>query len=705
MLNRDDALGEFNLAATKLSVTDGSTLNTDLSFVTADDILRQLENGLTSYDKLSALPQARPVINRWVQQGLLITDIRDGVRHLRLSDTALSIIPSARILSETSYIGLEGLQQFPDSIQSGLRKMSVSELMIDKSVPFSVIVEFLHTLSQFDYEFVQTPPHVTMLFKVLAETRVYFAQSVSRGLSGSDMRVELRILDHGSRPFDEQTRNDKISAIYHDSDVIDAVTIREESQPDNFVSLKPQQPDQPVVPLTEQARNHDEALAKLYRFIGDAQTFPDRRKALVFDLDGTLRIRENGGFLPIEEELLNTIRSFIEMGMNIVVVSGQGYPEIDEAFVSQFTPAERQRMFVYPSSGAEGFSFAEDGQPVELYHQPLKMVLKEKSPEDFLQELKDIAHAHGITGYQTRVTDSQIAFRLLKSTNEERHLVFDEFRKYVSQMGYQLKVDIAGRFSIDISMSDKAYAIRDFVNSRVLIDTDDILFFADSYHGNDEPMAEAMPTGLHFHVGTVLNDEQIPKSVTSTDGEGPATTLSILKQLHELIGLVVDDGVDEGLAQKVMRNLSAYYDFHDQFSTVTPADQMEEKLIWPIWFQTNEDQWEVPIDQLEQGDFSETFIGVGCGGVGLSYIAAGQPQKAVFADLNPWITQYFIPLRSAMITLARTRVEYISLLSGRPVKMITRDGKKYFQTYPQLTGQPVQEISEDASLEEITMFF
>ncbi len=701
----DRVLAEFDLGNTKLTVTEGSTYLRDQSFVTADTILHQLEDGPVLYDKLSALPHAKSVIDRWTQQGLLISDVIDGVSHLRLSDTALSVLAPAGMLSMNLSLESEALDQLPDTIKNSLEKMSVSELMTDDSVPFSVIVEFLHTLPQIDYEFVHTPPHVTMLFEVLTETRVYFAQSANRGLPGSGMRIELRILDHGSRPFDEQTRNDKISDIYQDSDIIDAVTIQNESQPDNFVSLKGHKPEQPVVPLTEEARDRDAVLENLYRFIGDAQTFPDRPKALVFDLDGTLRIRENGGFLPIDDDLLNTMRSFIEMGMNIVVVSGQGYPEIDEAFVSHFTPEERKRMFVYPSSGAEGFSFAEDGQPVELYSQPLKLVLKEKSSDHFLQELKDIADAYGITGYQTRVTDSQIAFRLLQSTNEQRHLIFDEFRKYVSQLGYQLKVDIAGRFSIDISMSDKAYAIRDFVHSRVPLDTDDILFFADSYHGNDEPMAEAMPDGLHFHVGTVLEDEQIPESVTSTDGKGPATTLSILQQLQDLIGLVVRDGVDERPAQKVMRNLAAYYDFHDQFSTITPVDEMEEKLMWPILFETKENQWEIPIEQLEEGDFSQTLIGVGVGGVGLSYIAAAQPEKAIFADTHPWITQYFIPLRSAMISLSRTRVEFISLLSGRPVKIETRDGKKYFQTDQQLTGQPAQEISEDATLEEIAAFF
>ncbi|MDX9702125.1 MAG: HAD hydrolase family protein [Candidatus Auribacterota bacterium] len=701
-------LGQFDMGGTTISILAGSALRPDASYSAGDVLIRQLAGGAVSQaDIIRSIPDAQQLIDRWQAQGLITVEARGVERYLQLSDSVAQMVAPAQAILNELYVSSADLPDMPDSLKVTLERLAISEIVIDQATPLSMVVEFLYTLSQQDkYEFVHAPPHAAVLFEVSTETRVYFAQSVYSGLPGSGVRAELRILDHSNRPFDEQTRNDKVADIYNSPAVIDAVVAPLEARPQVFRSLDAGQPQsQTVVPLSPQVRTRDVILEKLYRFIGNPETFDKRNKALVFDLDGTLRIREDGYFLPIDQEITDLIRSFIEQGIYIVIVSGQPYSEIEEGFVSLFTAKERERMFVYPSNGAEAVSFNADGMPVEIYNQPLNLAMGTKPIDEFVQELRALADANGISGYQTRVTDSQIAFRLVESTNEQRHAIFHIFRNYIDQQGYKLKSEIAGRFSIDIAISDKAYAVRDFIHYRVPLDPEDILFFGDSYHGNDEPMAEAVPTGLHFHVGSILEGEQIPASVTPTDGNGPETTNAILAQLRELLDMVVRDRIDDRPAQKIARTLAAYYDFHRNYSQETPSGQMEEKLLWPIWFQTNETQWEQPVEQLEQGDFSKTFVGVGVGGVSLSYIAATQPQKAIIADINPWITQFFIPLRSAMIMFAPTRIEFISLLSGRPINTVVRDGKKYFQTYPQITGQPMREIPQDASLNEIYEFF
>lgn len=704
-------LAQFNLNGTTVSVLAGSYAYMDAQYFTGNRLIDLLEQGQVALDSLADTPDisadaASQLISRWQELGLIDTASRDNKEYIQFTGHAAELMPLVRGLRDNMMVTTDTLPQIPPALQEVFDQQDISELVIDQSTPVSVLLEFIHSISQqTNYEFVHAPPHGTMLFELATDQRVYYAKAVDGGLPGSGTRIELRIVNHKDRPFDEQTRNDKIADIYNDSDVIDQVLVRGQSSP-QYVSLDTTglQP-KPAVPLTAMAEYHDAVTEKLFRFIGDPDTFPDRTKALVFDLDGTLSERIDGEFLPIDDEIIELIQSFIEQGIYVVIVSGQPYPEIEKRVVSRFTPEQRSKLYVYPSNGAEGIAFNEQGQPEEFYKQPLNIVLKQRPINDFVSELETLAAEYGITDYDKRVTDSQITFRLTDSTNEERITLFNAFRSHIAQLGLSLKVEIAGRFSIDIALSDKAYAVRDFIRYRVPLDPHDLLFFGDSYHGNDEPMAEAVSNGLHFHVGTILDDEQIPDSVTATDGNGPPTTKAIISQLRQLIDMLVRDRLDDVAAQRIMRHMAAYYDFHAQFSKETPADQMEDKLLWPIWFSTNEDQWEQPISQLAEGDFGETFVGVGTGGVSLSYIAAAQPEKAVVLDLNPWITQFFIPLRSALIMFAPTRVEFISVLSGRPVRIITRDGKKYYQTYPQLTGKEALEIPADASLDDIRTFF
>jgi len=101
----------------------------------------------------------------------------------------------------------------------------------------------------------------------------------------------------------------------------------------------------------------------------------------------------------------------------------------------------------------------------------------------------------------------------------------------------------------------------------------------------------------------------------------------------------------------------AYSDFSNENETLKRFMGMFN------WFGTNE-KWENPRILKEMNGRRGVYLGVAFGGQNLSRLCHGDFDKAVIVDTNPAVTEIFLPLRNAMISMRRNRAEYLSLLSG-----------------------------------------
>ena len=158
-------------------------------------------------------------------------------------------------------------------------------------------------------------------------------------------------------------------------------------------------------------------------------------------------------------------------------------------------------------------------------------------------------------------------------------------------------------------------------------------------------------------------------------------------------------------ARRITNNLNNFYDFSDRFSTTYTDDQLIDIINRDLSLTAGETGWEQQLSGLEEGNFNADFVGVGATGVKLSYIAAANPVKSILTESNPWVPLYYVPLRNVLIDIAPNRVEYISMLTGKPMEIVDREGVRYYRSIPKITGKHPVEISEHTSIDEIHNFF
>ncbi|RJP57928.1 MAG: hypothetical protein C4541_09320 [Candidatus Auribacter fodinae] len=706
----DDAsriLTDINLDGITVVVREGSYIEHEAAHsVTLSALTRLMENPLPM-DDLNKLFLANAdvrdaLVQKWLDAQIVQINQTDTGKFIELTQSGREFVETAQTLISRGITAPD--TSLPQSITNTLKTQNITEIIIDQSAPLPVVIDFLIGMMQADADqWTGTNP---VIFALSGESSLYQAQVSS--IPGSDTRrLEFIVTRHADKPYDTETRDANISSIYNNPAVLaDLFRVSEERK---FIPTSPA-PESTKALLSGRTAKQQAVLDKLLAFIGDPETFNDRPKAIVFDLDGTLSIREGDAFLPIPDEIIDVMGKLMDRGIHIVIISGQVYDGIKERVVSRFAPEQLSRLHVYANNGSLAKGFDETGAEKPYYEITIQDVFQNTQNYDsFVESVKQIVAEQDVDKYILRVNHGLITVRLPGETYPDsvRRQIYHNIIDLMQKNGIPLQAAIAGNYSIDISANDKGDAINDFITNRLAVSEDDILVFGDSYDGNDESMALAALRATHFQVGKVSSPELLPDNVFLAEPTGPDSTRDILNTLDKMIGIVVDGQYDQPSAQvaaTVLKNMEAYYDFHRRFSRETPVSELPEKKILPIWYATNEPQWEQVIGQLRSEAYHNTYVGVAASGVNLSYIAAAEPEQAVILDFNPVITQFFIPLRSMLVTFAPTRIDYLSLLSARPVRRVVRDGNVFFQRYAR-EGETPMEISSDATLPEIYAFF
>ncbi|MFA6357376.1 MAG: peptidoglycan DD-metalloendopeptidase family protein [Candidatus Omnitrophota bacterium] len=124
-----------------------------------------------------------------------------------------------------------------------------------------------------------------------------------------------------------------------------------------------------------------------------------------------------------------------------------------------------------------------------------------------------------------------------------------------------------------------------------------------------------------------------------------------------------------GLTYLEPENLEEYFKFIEKFGSAfgkVKTKEEKEKLAWLSvgmqWFGTNERDWASTLGSMTNK--KGVYLGVGYSGVNLSRLCHGDFNRAIILDANPYVTEIFMPIRAALISMSQSRAEYLGLLAG-----------------------------------------
>ncbi|MGE5308327.1 MAG: hypothetical protein ACM3OC_04520 [Deltaproteobacteria bacterium] len=102
---------------------------------------------------------------------------------------------------------------------------------------------------------------------------------------------------------------------------------------------------------------------------------------------------------------------------------------------------------------------------------------------------------------------------------------------------------------------------------------------------------------------------------------------------------------------------------------------------------TNED-WEKFADEIDSLGPGNAYIGVGGGGQNLSRLSRGVYGQGIIVDVNPFIPLVQLPLQMTLAMRARSRIEYLALLSG--VEMSEAELQRWGRGDEEGLGRPIR---------------
>ncbi len=699
----------FDIGDLKIAVLPNSYMEHETTHDTADELMRELyKTPLTLNQIKEKFNPSDDVLNKlidkWTRLNYITRDDESPDTPISLTDDLRAIIPFALETLKSGTTFSDKIDKSPVFLNQNLAVLGITEIAISDDIPFPVVIDFMFRLGK-SISDTQKYSGTPVIFSMFGEEKIFYATLAKRGTPELGKRIELKSTFYKDKPFDESVRDAKLSEVYSKPSLMAEILNSGKSQADNVHLSFEKSSLKNLIPMNQQAQMEDEVLRKLFSFIGDPYKFDQTPRALVFDLDGTLCERDAKGFKPIPPEIITELKKFIAMGIKIAVISGQEHDIVKNRFLDLFDKSEWESITIYSNSGAAAIGYDKDANEIEYRKLTLETTIPGFNTNGFVKQLKEIASQLKVEEYTMRIEPCQISLKFEKANPEVRQKYLQEVLNLIAKSDLPLKAGLAGMYSIDIAVNDKSSAVSHFLNNICKTNPSQVMFFGDSYNGNDAPMAESAPDSPHFHVGPRIKYVTIPDNVTVLDNKGQVSTLYVLQKLSFLIDSAITKKINAPVLRNLLRSNNLYFDFLKSRSEITPPGKLRDMMYFPIWLATNEDQWEKAIPDIEKGDFDDVFIGISAGGVNLSYIAAAKPPMAIVVDLNPLITQLFMPIRNALISFAANRIEYLSILSGKPIRQFVKDGITYY-TLPEVEpGEQPIVLTEDAPLDQIYELF
>ena len=167
--------------------------------------------------------------------------------------------------------------------------------------------------------------------------------------------------------------------------------------------------------------------------------------------------------------------------------------------------------------------------------------------------------------------------------------------------------------------------------------------------------AEETPLAPRSQIEFLSADENFSSRVRGTPFSAdrmnlaPRSQIVSLSQLNRNSGALLKNYFD------FISKLKAFHSFKDEKETLTFLFGMNN------WFGTNE--LITGYKEHLEGK-NGVYIGVGYGGQNFSKLCHGNFQEAIIIDLNPFVTEVYMPMRALLISRCETRAEYLSTTYG-----------------------------------------
>jgi hypothetical protein len=154
----------------------------------------------------------------------------------------------------------------------------------------------------------------------------------------------------------------------------------------------------------------------------------------------------------------------------------------------------------------------------------------------------------------------------------------------------------------------------------------------------------------------------------------PITRLNRLNWLKEKwqsdLGISSEKSSSAGMQTERQNPYQEYFRFLEKFGSTfgqQPIKEGPNKLArffasMHNWFATNENDWASTLGEVRNKE--GVYLGVGFAGVNLSRLCHGNFDRAIIFDVNPYVTEVFMPIRAALISMSESRAEYLGFLAG-----------------------------------------
>lgn len=259
-------------------------------------------------------------------------------------------------------------------------------------------------------------------------------------------------------------------------------------------------------------------------------------KVVVLDMDGTLTESPDQ---PVDLELINLIIELSQRGYHVAIVSGASEVRIQRLLFDHF-PDDFQgykNIHVYSHAGAYGFPLRKNGDiDVDNPYFMLKFTEQEQKVIDNV--IDEFLKKFGYDVEKVVKYESKRHIRLRKDRKRTRKQVQEYVRFIKNELNKRGETKMVvtygeGLWGMDISITNKANAIKDLISQRVsMIKEENIMVIADSFSGETgDDRAMAIPGILAFNVGA---HEDVPENVYSLKIKGPKGTKKLLMMLKNL---------------------------------------------------------------------------------------------------------------------------------------------------------------------------
>ena len=225
--------------------------------------------------------------------------------------------------------------------------------------------------------------------------------------------------------------------------------------------------------------------------------FPNVKRLIVFDLDGTLAVSKS----PIDTDMSLLLSALLRI-LKVAVISGGDWPQFQHQLLANLDIGDRLKdLSLLPTSGTKFYHYQAGWEL--LYAETFKDDEREKILSAFQQVIKESEFKiDKIWGDQIEDRGSQITFSALgqeapieAKESWDPHLVKRQMmRERLEHLIPEYSIGIGGTTSVDVTRAgiDKAYGIEK-LRDTLSISIDEMIFVGDALFpgGNDYPVKEA----------------------------------------------------------------------------------------------------------------------------------------------------------------------------------------------------------------------